>query len=595
MKTIKKMGVIILTYLIVLSGLVVNVSANEENEFEYYNDLSGNSIYITGYHGTDPNVVIPESIDGKTVVGLNLYIYYQINNLDSLTIPKTVTKIDSLGAISIDDIIVEEGNSSFVVKDGVLYTSDYKTLVRCTKSVETLNLSDNLETVEGSAFYNCSNLKSINISKNIDNLYESFYDGEEEDWCITEGYVFEGCANLENITVDPDNQNYIVENGALYTKDHSLLIKYFDRNNKNVVINESTVCIEMEAFNGCTNLETVDLKNATDLMDLVFANCTNLKSVNYPKVENLHNGGTFYNCTSLESIKLPDACRFIGTYIMTIFFNCTNLKKLDLNNLEDYFDRDLFYNCPKLTELVIPETVESVSLRYIYDDLDITYYVYEGSQAEKDIIAINEEVEAGGFGDHLPVKYKLIKKLRDDKLDITVDLQTNDILDAVLQVKQINEGSNFDKVINELSNFSMYDISLVKNNQKVEVNENCLVKIPVPENMEGNNCKVYYLSDDIKYTDMNAVYEEGYMVFTTDHFSKYIITDETVKEYTLGDINGDGLIDYNDAVLALQSDSGLIALEGNQKIAADVNKDNLINYNDAVQILKYDAGLITEF
>ena len=63
----------------------------------------------------------------------------------------------------------------------------------------------------------------------------------------------------------------------------------------------------------------------------------------------------------------------------------------------------------------------------------------------------------------------------------------------------------------------------------------------------------------------------------------------------LGDVNGDNIIDYNDAVMLLQFDSGLINLISTERKLGDVNKDGLVNYNDAVQILKYDAGLITDF
>ena len=108
--------------------------------------------------------------------------------------------------------------------------------------------------------------------------------------------------------------------------------------------------------------------------------------------------------------------------------------------------------------------------------------------------------------------------------------------------------------------------------------------------MNIDNCKVYYLDENNQYTDMNAKYQDGYMVFKTTNFNKYIITDSEFKTL-LGDINNDGLISYADAVLILQADSKLIELTETQRKAADVNQDGIINYNDAVQILRKDAGL----
>lgn len=73
------------------------------------------------------------------------------------------------------------------------------------------------------------------------------------------------------------------------------------------------------------------------------------------------------------------------------------------------------------------------------------------------------------------------------------------------------------------------------------------------------------------------------------------VTIREVGDLLLGDLNFDGVINYNDAVVILQSDSRLITLTDEQKEAGDVNGDGIINYNDAVQILRKDAGLIEEF
>ena len=64
---------------------------------------------------------------------------------------------------------------------------------------------------------------------------------------------------------------------------------------------------------------------------------------------------------------------------------------------------------------------------------------------------------------------------------------------------------------------------------------------------------------------------------------------------TLGDVNGDGVIDTADAVLVLQYAAKLI--DGNvlNVKAADVNGDGVIDTADAVLILQYAAKLIKEF
>lgn len=63
----------------------------------------------------------------------------------------------------------------------------------------------------------------------------------------------------------------------------------------------------------------------------------------------------------------------------------------------------------------------------------------------------------------------------------------------------------------------------------------------------------------------------------------------------IGDINTDGKINSADALLVLQSSTGIITLTDTQKLLADVNKDGRINSTDALLILQYATGKITSF
>ena len=61
----------------------------------------------------------------------------------------------------------------------------------------------------------------------------------------------------------------------------------------------------------------------------------------------------------------------------------------------------------------------------------------------------------------------------------------------------------------------------------------------------------------------------------------------------LGDVNGDGYVDSDDAALILKYDVGLID-EMNETLG-DVNGDGYVDSDDAALILKYDVGLIENF
>jgi len=66
-----------------------------------------------------------------------------------------------------------------------------------------------------------------------------------------------------------------------------------------------------------------------------------------------------------------------------------------------------------------------------------------------------------------------------------------------------------------------------------------------------------------------------------------------IKDYTKGDVDGDGVIDLADAVLVISHYVGkLVGNTFNEK-AADVDGDNTIDLADAVKIISYYVGKIS--
>ena len=68
-----------------------------------------------------------------------------------------------------------------------------------------------------------------------------------------------------------------------------------------------------------------------------------------------------------------------------------------------------------------------------------------------------------------------------------------------------------------------------------------------------------------------------------------------LNEYTLGDINQDGVINARDSKLALQHNAGKIQLTDEEKIIGDVNEDGNVDETDAKLILQYYVGKIENF
>jgi hypothetical protein len=69
----------------------------------------------------------------------------------------------------------------------------------------------------------------------------------------------------------------------------------------------------------------------------------------------------------------------------------------------------------------------------------------------------------------------------------------------------------------------------------------------------------------------------------------------TVSTGTLGDVNGDGLVDSTDALIVLSADAAMDTSAFCPMNCGDVNGDEAVNSTDALIILSYDAGMSVPF
>lgn len=100
------------------AGIVVETPSNGVDDSQkpaddalYYNDLQyeeyGAGVRIIGYRGTSDNVVIPEKIDGMSVVAIARLAFYNCTSIHYLTVPNSVTLIEDsafCGCNSIEEI-----------------------------------------------------------------------------------------------------------------------------------------------------------------------------------------------------------------------------------------------------------------------------------------------------------------------------------------------------------------------------------------------------------------------------------------------------------------------------------------------------------
>lgn len=330
-----------------------------------YNVLEDGSIAIVDCDKSIENdYIIPEVIDGKEVKVIQNNAFGKCTNLESITIPKGVYSIGSFafsGCNSLKNINVVESNVSFASKDGVLFSKDMKSIAKYPKAKEDSKyvVPDGVEEISYRAFDGSRNLKEIKFSSSLKKIsdYAFYYCNNIENVEIPENvekiakWSFWSCSKLKAINVSQNNNNFSSEDGILFDKNKTMLIKFPDRNEKTqYTIPESVKKVEPYAFCYCSNIVNVTVPDSvTDLGKYTFYYCVNLENIKLS--ENISYVGEclFEGCSKLKNITIPKKVATIGE---NSFLNCNNLEYAVILGDITSIGNKAFYKCLNLNKIL---------------------------------------------------------------------------------------------------------------------------------------------------------------------------------------------------------------------------------------------------
>lgn len=178
------------------------------------------------------------------------------------------------------------------------------------------------------------------------------------------------------------------------------------------------------------------------------------------------------------------------------------------------------------TTAFIVDNEGNVSVVYKDVEQDVTLTV---------IIRCNDTIS------YLQFNFKLPKVVT--KMDTTTKIEVDNVVDGVtLEVKELTETETANIVVKDNEDvLQAFNINLLDESlQKVEPSTTVTVKIPISKTLsKTSNLAVYYVSDNGTLENMNAKIENGYLVFTTNHFSIYIVTAEKEQTQTKKELSFD--------------------------------------------------------
>ena len=248
-----------------------------------YKITNNGQVIITKYTGTDADVTTPDTIDGMPVIGIDTNAFFDLPNLETLTISEGVQSVSDTFTGNVPKLrqIHFPSTLDFRTPDG----SNYPILGSC-PSLEEITVPDNSPYLyaENGILYDSAQYAVLCSAQNAD-LGDLVL---PETVQIINTHAFEYNTHLTSIQM-PD---------CVY------LIGY-------------------QAFESCVNLETITLTgNISTIPSNCFQGCTGLKELTIPEGVTSIDSDAFKNCTNLQKIYLPKSLTTIDS---TSFSNATNI------------------------------------------------------------------------------------------------------------------------------------------------------------------------------------------------------------------------------------------------------------------------------
>ncbi|MBO4600687.1 MAG: hypothetical protein J5634_00400 [Bacilli bacterium] len=127
----------------------------------------------------------------------------------------------------------------------------------------------------------------------------------------------------------------------------------------------------------------------------------------------------------------------------------------------------------------------------------------------------------------------------DSASNVEIKTKANIPLDTLIEVARITSGEEYNAIVKLLNktDVEMFDLKLFSksaNNYIKKLDDgNFEVKLPVKDEFKGKDLVVYYVDENNKVVEYKVTLtDDGFAVFTTDHFSIYTLTIADPKEDT---------------------------------------------------------------
>jgi len=228
------------------------------------------------------------------------------------------------------------------------------------------------------AFSGCAELTSISIPDSVTVIGNYAFGNGLTSITIPRSLTdlsslaFYRCESLTSISVDASNPNYSSEDGVLFNKDKTTLIRYPQRKTGTYVIQSGVLNICDSAFKGCKSLTDITIPDSVTVIGHnAFYGCESLTSVTIPNGVTTIEEDTFEGCTSLINVTMPNSITEIG---FCAFAGCASLESVTIPSNVTSISSQVFSGCKSLVSAIYKDKMYSVFIEKYYCDLPREFY-----------------------------------------------------------------------------------------------------------------------------------------------------------------------------------------------------------------------------
>ena len=370
-------------------------------------------VQILKYNGSNPNVVIPSTINNKKVnsigihafennstikyvhisEGLTLiddFAFYNCSNLETIVLPNSLKiigyeafcKCTHLNKIIFPYNVQKIGSHAFY-KCSQLSTVVFNSIVPLTikfaafeecESLTTLIFPTTLEIIEPYTFSNCVSLKYVVIPDSVKNIgYSAFHSCSslkevhfKPDNAPDNNNIFSRCLSLSSITIDEEDKDAYLRNKTWSEYKHHFRFKL--KTPTNIIYNNNT--IYWEGSNLATNyIIKIDGKEAGVTTDCVYeipysGSADEIKIM----IKAVSNDRSCINSDySKELIIDKNAFKIISEHGELVLKEYTGFEEnIIVPSVVTVIDEKAFYNNIRLKSIILPEGLKSIKSEAFY-------------------------------------------------------------------------------------------------------------------------------------------------------------------------------------------------------------------------------------